>query len=400
LWGSGILFGISCFIKPIVEEFGWTYLAVSLAGSLFSVELGVLAPVAGFLADRFGPRRIIFISGLLSGVGFILLSRINSLAMFYLAFIILSVGLTGYSQVVTITAVAQWFNKKIGRATGFAIAGYGAGGILMPLIVWLIANYGWQNSLAILGFATCLVVLPTSILLRHKPEQYGYLPDGESSNLVNGEQNEMKAVYPTEIKFTPAHALKTGAFWSLGFILAVQYMVFNAVSLHVMPYFASIGWPKELAAKVAMCIPLSSIAGRLSFGWLGDLFSKRFILATCFSLQVVGLVFFYYAHNLWQFIAFLIFFGPSVGGVITLRSAIVRESFGRSSFGTMQGLLTAVMTVGGIIGPAYAGWIFDIRRDYKVAWLTFAGVMLAAIPVILATKKGIVDGRNDIKPLT
>ena len=152
---------MSAFFNPIVEEFRWSYLVVSLAASLLAVELGILAPIAGFLTDRFGPRKVIFCSTLLSGIGLFLLSRINSLLVFYIAFGILSIGLSGFGQVVTTTAVANWFDKKVGRATGFAIAGYGAGGILMPLIVWLIAHWGWRMSFAILGIATCLILLPT-----------------------------------------------------------------------------------------------------------------------------------------------------------------------------------------------------------------------------------------------
>ena len=387
LWAGGVVYGMSAFFNPIVEEFGWTYLVVSLAASLLAVELGILAPIAGFLTDRFGPRQVIFCSTLLSGTGLLFLSRINSLLVFYIAFGILSIGLSGFGQVVTTTAVANWFDKKVGRATGFSIAGYGAGGILMPLIVWLIAHCGWRMSLVILGIATCLILLPASLFLRHKPEQYGYLPDGEISDPLETTQNETDAIDSGEVAIIAIHALRTKTFWLLGFALTIQLMVYNAMIVHIMPYFASMGLPRSRAALVAMCIPLSSIIGRLSFGWLGDVFDKRYLLVMCLLLEAVGLAFLSYAEALWHLITFIAFFGPALGGAVALRSIILREHFGRRTLGSIQGLIAALMTIGAIVGPAYAGWLFDVRGGYQIVWLTFTVAVLAGIPSILAIRK-------------
>ncbi len=387
LWAGGIFYGFTAFVNPIVKEFDWTYLAVSLAASLRSVEMGVLGPVMGFLADRFGPRKVVILCGLISGVGFLLLSRTASLAMFYVAFFILSIGSSGLGQVVTTTAVANWFKRKVGRATGLAITGYGAGGVLLPLMVWLINSYGWRVSLAILGFSTWLIIFPASILLRHKPEQYGYLPDGESLADIQVHSAGENAAYPEEIELSASHALRTRTFWLLAFAFAIQFLVLNAVTLHVMPYFTSVGLSEGLAALVAMFIPLSSIAGRLSFGWLGDILDKRHVLTLSFFLQAIGLVFFCYGRALWQFIVFLAFFGPAFGGALALRSAMLREYFGRKSFGSIQGLIIGVMTIGGIFGPAFAGWVFDLKGSYQIAWLIFILATLVAMPPILAIRK-------------
>jgi sugar phosphate permease len=387
---------MSAFFNPIVEEFRWTYLVVSLAASLLAVELGILAPIAGFLTDRFGPRKVIFCSTVLSGIGLFLLSRVDSLLIFYIAFGILSIGLSGFGQVVTTTAVANWFDKKVGRATGFAIAGYGAGGVLMPLIVWLIAHCGWRMSFAILGVATCLILLPASLFLRHKPEQYGYLPDGDIADPLERTQNKKEAIDSGEVACTAIHVLRTKTFWLLGFVLTIQLMVFNAMIVHIMPYFASMGLPRSRAAFVAMFIPLSSIIGRLSFGWLGDLFDKRYLLVICFLFEIVGLVFLSYAEALRHLITFLVCFGPALGGTVALRSIILREHFGRRTLGSIQGLITALMTIGAMVGPAYAGWVFDVKGGYQIVWLTFAGAILTGIPVILAIRKS-TERQREIK---
>ncbi len=381
LWAGGLFYGFTAFVNPIIAEFGWTYLVVSLAASLRSVEMGVLGPAMGFLADRLGPRTVVALCGVFSGAGLLLLSCTSSLAEFYAGFIILSVGFSGLGQVVTTTAVANWFRSKVGRATGLAITGYGAGGVLLLLMVWLIDQYGWRMSLAILGFSTWLVILPASLFLRHRPEQYGYLPDGGPAS--GGQPTD---VYAAE-EVTVAQALRTRTFWFLGLAFAIQFMVLNAVTLHVMPYFSDLGLSTKLAALVAMFIPLASVAGRLSFGWLGDLFDKRFILASALFLQALGLTFFCYGRALWQFIIFLTFFSPAFGGALALRAAMLRDYFGRQAFGSIQGLMMVVVTLGGIVGPAFAGWVFDVRGSYQLAWLSFIIATLAVAPLMLALRK-------------
>jgi MFS family permease len=347
--------------------------------------MGLVAPVTGFLTDRFGPRKLTFLSGLIGGAGLLLLSQTHSLTFFYVAFIVFSLGLSGLGQAVITTAIANWFKKKIGQATGFAVAGYGAGGIFLPLIAWLIANYGWRNTVFILGLGTWLVVLPLSTLLRHKPEQYGYLPDGE----IPTDQKATQRTKMVNVEFTTAHAVRTKTFWLLASVFAIQFMVLQAVTLHIMPFCASANLSIETSAMVAMFIPLSSIVGRLSGGWLGDISGYTKALAMSFLLQSVGLVFLFYGYSLWQFVVFLVFYGPAFGATLVLRSAIVRECFGVRSFGSIQGLIIGFMTVGGIIGPAFAGWVFDTKGSYQEAWLIFVAAMLVAMVMILVGKQSL-----------
>jgi MFS family permease len=225
------------------------------------------------------------------------------------------------------------------------------------------------------------------LFLRHKPEQYGYLPDGEIADPLETAQKEKEAIQPRGVALSAVRALRTKTFWLLGFALTMQLMVYNAMIVHNMPYLASMGLPRSDAALVSMFIPLSTIFGRLSFGWLGDLFDKRYLFVMCLLLETVGLVFLSFAEALWHLITFIAFFGPALGGATALRSIILREHFGRRTLGSIQGLTTALMTLGAIAGPAYAGWIFDIRGGYQMVWLTFTGAMLAGIPAILAIRK-------------
>ncbi len=390
--GGAFFYGFTAFFEPIVQEFQWSYLAISVAASLRSVEMGVAAPIMGFLADRWGPRRLILTGVLITGAGYWMLSHTVSLATFYGSFIVVAVGTSAFSSPVLMMAVANWFRRKVGKAMGLMSAGFGASGALVPVVVWLIDRYGWRTTLVILGVGMLVIGIPTSLVYRHRPEQYGLLPDGEPPLLSSdarpaSESRPAGAEAPaTRRGFTTREALRTRAFWLITMAGGAQTLVVGAVLIHVMPYLSSLGFARPQAALVAMMIPITSIPGRLAMGWLGDIIDKRLVMAITMALQAAGMLIFAYAGTPWLLVAFLVVYGPGYGGFIPLRATIQREYFGRRAFGTIQGITMGLMTVGHIIGPSMAGWAFDTMASYRGVWLSFALVSTLAVPLIMAIK--------------
>ena len=372
--GGTIFFGFTAFFEPIGQETGWSYTQISIAASLRGLEVGILAPVAGFLVDRFGPRRLIFFGTLTTGFGFILLSQTNSLIMFYGAFVLLALGMSACTSTVLVTAVANWFKKNVGKALGIMACGFGAGGILIPLIVQLINLYQWRTTFIILGLGMWLLGIPLSFLVRNKPEQYGYLPDGETSV----EQVSTPESQDKEVGFKGA--LRDRNFWHLSIAEALRMIVCMAVVTHVMPYLSSLDISRLRAALVATSIPLLSIVGRLSFGWLGDIFDKKYVMAGAYLLTGVGVLAFSYVQTTWFIFLFLIFF-PLSWGAMVLRGAIVREYFGMAFFGKIFGIMMGIVAVGEVMGPFLAGRTYDTFGSYHPIWLIFAGISI--VPVIL-----------------
>lgn len=160
-------------------------------------------------------------------------------------------------------------------------------------------------------------------------------------------------------------------------------MIGMAIVTHVMPYLSSIGISRSSSAFVTTAIPLISIIGRLGFGWLSDVFDKRYVLAVAYFLLGIGTLVLSYIHLTWLIFPFLILFSPAFGGILSLRGAIVREYFGRASFGRVIGLLLGLAALGGVVGPSAAGWTFDNLGGYRPIWFSFAGTTLIALILIL-----------------
>ena len=387
--GGTIIYGFTAFFEPLVKETGWSYTQVSIAASLRGFESGVFAPVVGFFVDRFGPRKLIFYGTLMAGFGFILLSQTNSLTMFYGAFVLLALGVSACSATALMTAVANWFRKNMGKALGITTCGFGAGGILIPFIVRLIDLYQWRTTLIILGLGMWLLGIPLSFLVRNKPEQYGYLPDGETS----AEQVSTSESQDKEVGFK--EALKSRSFWHLSIADTIRVMVSLAVITHVMPYLSSLGMPRSRAALVTTSISLLSIIGRFGFGWLGDIFDKRYVMAVAYSFVGIGILAFSYTQTTWFFFPFLIFF-PLSWGTAPLRGVILREYFGMASFGKIFGIMMGIATVGRVIGPFLAGWTYDTLGSYHPIWLAFAGISIVPIILMLTMKPYNLEHEADL----
>jgi len=381
--GGIVFFGFTAFFQPIREEFGWSYTQISLAASLRGLENSIFSPLAGFLVDRLGPRRLMLWGAITVGLGLILLSLTQSLAMFYASFMLIGFGAGGCTAVVTMTAVANWFRRKIGLALGVLGSGIGAGGLVVLLIVVLIDLYQWRSTLIILGLGMWALGIPLSLVVRNRPEHYGYRPDGEvSSPSVQSHEIQEKGV---EIGLR--EALKMRSFLYLNMAEVIRVMTLMAVFTHVMPYLTSVGIPRATAGLVAGSIPLIGIIGRFGLGWLGDVFDKRYVMAVAIGLISLGLLAFSYMHVRWAIVPFLLLFPIGHGGSMVVRGSILREYFGRDSFGKMIGVIMGSAAVGGIIGPILAGWVFDTVGSYQPIWLVLCGLTGLTTVLIVRIKK-------------
>jgi hypothetical protein len=226
---------------------------------------------------------------------------------------------------------------------------------------------------------------PLSFVIRDRPEQYGYLPDGNET----GDPLPEIAIRNKGMEIGLKQALRMRSFWYLNAIELIRMMTVLAVITHVMPYLSSLAISRSTGGLIAGAIPLFSIIGRFGFGWLGDAMDKRYALALSFCLMSIGLLVFCYVQVIWVACVFLLLFSPGYGGGMVIRGAILREYFGRDSFGKILGIIMGCAAVGGIIGPTLAGWVFDMLGSYQPIWLIFFG--LTGLTTLLTLRIWQVD---------
>ncbi len=383
LYVNGIVqLSFTAFFEPLIKEFGWGYTQISFAMSLRGLEMSIFAPIIGFLVDRFGSRKLIFCGTITAGFGLLLLSVTQSLPMFYGSFLLLSFGAGGCAGIVFMTATAKWFDKNMGKALGVVACGVGVGGLIIPLVVHLIDRFQWRTTLVILGVGMWVLGIPLSFVVRDKPEPYGYLPDGESPK---DPKTYLKAE-GKRVEIGLKEALKQRTFFYLTAAEVIRQLIVSAVFIHVMPYLSSMGIPRINAGMIAAAIPLFSIFGRFGFGWLGDVYDKRYMMVTALSLMGMGLLAFCYVKEKWAILAFLLLFSPGCWGSMILTRTMQREYFGRDSFGKMLGIIMGFASLGGIVGPTFAGWVFDTFRSYRLVWFMYSGFSGLSIWLILRIK--------------
>jgi len=376
---SVILFGFTAFFEPLVQEFGWSYTQVSLASSLRGLEMGILAPLIGFLVARFGSRKLILLGVFTVGVGLIMMSYTHSLLIFYCAMGFIAFGAGGCTTVVTMTAVARWFRKNIGKALGIMSSGFGASGLFIPGIVWIIDGYGWRTALIIFGLGIWLIGIPLAFVVRDSPEQYGYLPDGASVDdpaVHDNPQDKEPAITIREV-------FKERTLLYLNLAESIRFLCVVAVMTHIMPYLSSIGMPRSSAGLVAAAVPLISIVGRFAFGWLGDVYDKRYVTSVAFCLMAFGILALAFAHMKLGLFIFLLLFPSGFGGIAVLRGTVIREYYGINSFSIMMGIMMGFGAAGGIIGPTLAGFVFDTLESYYIAWIGLSVLLFLAIALVL-----------------
>jgi len=400
LYGAGVFhYGFSVFVHPIVSELGWSMTLVSGAFSLYRLESGIMAPLAGYLLDRIGPQKVVILGAVLMGSGYICLSQIETILPFYLSCLIISVGF-GFStgQIIGTSLISKWFIAKRGKAFGIYFSLVGLGGLLVPILSHFIILYGWRTILFYLGPITWLVVIPLAFLLKRKPEDYGLLPDGYLSDHHQASPLISSEAKPEEVSFSLQKAVSTPAYWLLAICFSIFQLTISSIFIHLVPCLITLGFEARLAALVVTCVVTTSILGRACFGWLSDFTSKKTLLMICFLMQstaILTLVFVHKNISSIYIIFFIAAFGCSYGSIIVLRPAIAAEFYGREKFGTIWGLLQGVSIFGGIIGPVAVGFMYDLQKSYRFGLVFLCLVnVLAFFMVILLKRPGLKNDKD------
>ena len=378
-------FGV--FFEPVLVEFGWTRAMTSGAFSLALIVSGLLSMGVGRLNDRIGPRLILTASGLFSGLGFLLMSRISVIWQLYLFFgAMIGIAVSG-SVVASLSTIARWFVKRRGMMTGFAMAGTGAGSIIMPLLLnRLISNYGWRASFFAVGIISLVVIVIAAQFTRRNPQSKGQLPDGEAEVKQENSQSEVRGLSLREASRTRQLWLFTATFFCLGFSIF-------SVMVHIVIHATGLGIATTSAVSTLPIIGGLSTSGRIMMGITSDKIGSRKALIISLFFMLVALIWLQFAKEAWMLYIFAAFFGFAWGSSFVLMSPMIADLFGLSSHGVLFGVVQAGMTLGAFIGPIATGYIFDITGSYRQGFLILGvvgviGLILAVLLQLAGTNAG------------
>lgn len=390
---AGALYSFGVFFKPLAAEFGWTRAVIAGAYSTCLFLTGLLYMVTGRLNDRFGPRVVITICSLISGTGYLLMSRIDAVWQLYLIYgVIVAVGLGG-GFVPMVSTVARWFVKRRGLMMGIVLSGVGIGTVVMPpLVTHLIATYGWRTTYIIIGVITLVVLVVAAQFLKRDPGQVGQLAYGENE-LVEKELDLQSS------GFSLQKAMHTRQFWILGAILFCFGLWQQTIMVHIVPHAIDIGISAVSAANILSVTGGISIASRVIMGSVADRTGSKRAIIIIFILMAAALFWLPVAKELWMLYLFAVVFGFSYGGESSVRPLMVADLFGLKAYGVIHGVVFIGFTIGGAIGTVVAGRIFDITDSYQLAFLALAALGVVGIILVsflrLSGKGGINEaGRS------
>lgn len=381
----GIRSSFSVFYVALLEEFPWNRGGSAGVYSVALITYTILAPLAGGLIDRFGPRRVIVPGILILGLGLVCCATIDTLLQFYLLYgVLMGTGITAIGIVSYSAILAHWFEKKRGLASGVAVSGMGLGTfVLVPLSQSFITMWGWRTTFVVTGVMVIIILLPVNaIFLRHKPEELGLFPDGLAGTDRGGNPGPNAAEQKDPgTEWTFRETLRSGQFWALIAFSFFSIIGIYLILVHNVKFMVDQGIPKMTAAFVFAMVGVISSVFRIFWGWLSDRIGREITFTmgiSCGCVGVLSLLLIEVTGNTGFAYGFSLFFGMGWGVTAPMYMAVAADLFKGKIFGLIYGMVEAGIGLAGAIGAWVAGFIFDRTQSYFWAFILVIVVFLVS----------------------
>lgn len=395
LIGALVFHAYGAYVVLLREEFGWSKTMFSAAFSMARAESGMLGPVQGWLTDRFGPRALIRVGMTVFAVGFMLFSQIGSPVAFFATFFLMALGssLGGYLPIGV--AIVGWFRRRRALALSISATGMAVGGLLTPLVVMMMTRAGWRWTAFLSGVLVLLLGLPLAQLVRHRPEPYGLLPDGDTRPPAT---HYGRATPPPATDFTAREAIRTPAFWYVSLGHGSALLVVSAVLVHLIVHVTErLGYTLAQAATVVALMTVMQVIGQVSGGWAGDRYSKRLISAVCMLAHAAALLVLAFAASFWMILLFAVLHGLAWGIRGPLMAAIRADYFGAAAFGTITGVSSMIVMLGMMAGPLVAGVLADRTGSYVSGFSILATMAAVGSVFFLLARRPVAPSARPVQ---
>jgi predicted MFS family arabinose efflux permease len=378
--GTGTIFSLAVFLRPLEEEFGWTRSLISGVAFVNWVIFGVGSFVAGIVSDRIGARRVVAAGVGLLGAALLVSSQIRSAGQLYVAFGILgALGASAFYVPLSATAT-RWFAARRGLAMGIISSGMGLGIFAVsPSARALITAFGWRATFAVFGVLTWVVGIMAVRYLVDRPEDRGLRSYGEAPAPSGARGAPGRGM-------TAAGVLRHPAFWGVALVHFGCCAAHSGPIFHMVAHAMDLGVTKMAAASMLGLSGATSIAGRLSSGILADRFGAKPALVGMLALQATTLSTYLYAGGAVPLFAVALAFGVAYGGAMPLYALVAREFFGERVVGTTFGGIFFISCIGMGLGAYGGGVLFDQLGTYWSLHLASTLVGAGAVAVALALR--------------
>ena len=368
----GLFFSFSVFFVPLIAEFRWSRGLTAGAMSVSAIVQGLCAPLAGVVADRFGPRPVIVGGVVMLAAASMLASTIQAPWQLYLYTGVLgAVGLVAVGWVPTGLLLSRWFHARRGRMAGIAFSGMGFGVFIIgPLTQWLIALSTWRTASFVLGLTCLVLLLPLALWGIRDPAPGVDAPRATAVRREGASPGSAARVRAADA--TVADALRMRAFWALFAAYFFTPLAVFPVATHAVAFTVDHGYPAMWAATAFGAMGLMSTVGRVAFGFAADRFGgppTATLSYACTAGGTAALLALDLVPGAGWLVVFAALFGLGFGARGPIITAMASEWFGGRRFGVIYGILNLGNGVAGAIGPWFGGVVHDVTGSYRVAFL-------------------------------
>ncbi len=352
---ANLQYGWTLFVNPIADKYGWTKAAIQVAFTIFVLTETWLVPIEGYLVDRFGPRPVVLVGGLMCGIGWVLNSFANTLPMLYVAAAISGIG-AGAVYGTCVGNALKWFADRRGLAAGLTAAGFGAGSALTILpITAMIKTSGYESAFLYFGIGQGLIVLLIALGLTDPRHVV-------SSTLKQKAAKPSSHVQQTRREYRPMEILRKPVFW----VMYLMFVLVAAGGLMATAQLAPIAKDFKImdvpVSLIGLTLPALTFAlaidrvlnglTRPFFGWVSDNIGRENTMFIAFALESLGILALYkFGHDpvLFVILTGLVFF--AWGEIYSLFPSTCADTFGSKYAAANAGLLYTAKGTASLLVP-------------------------------------------------
>ncbi|MFA5819807.1 MAG: MFS transporter [Bacteroidales bacterium] len=369
------LYGLPFFYDFFMKEFGWSRTVVTSGNAAGKILIAPLFGfIAGWLIDRYGPRRMLMAGALMTGSALIGLSLMNSLGMFYMFYVFIALGYVFGGPLPCQVLISRWFTKNRGKAMGIAYLGIGTGGALVPLIAaGLEKNVGWHLALMSLGFLVIVIALPLSFCLKDSP-------------LKQNVEEKTESAVPIK------NILRNRNFYLLAFGSMCSIGAVGGINQHLKLYLRDLSFTQAQAAQIMSLVLFMSLGGRVLMGMLADLIRRKYVMILIYLIVGSSIPLLLMPDFPGRIYVFAVIFGIGLGGDYMIIPLMAGDLFGVRTLGRVMGIILVADGLAESLTPMLVGALYnDVTKSYSLGFTVLICIALSGALIVSFLQKDKTD---------